>query len=61
MKFNYGFAIKALIVAAILGIPYLVFVGHMEPYRALFNAFPGLLTAGLSWIIWRTESTPKGL
>lgn len=61
MRFNYGLAIKALIVAAILGIPYLIFVGQMEPTKAIISAFPGLLTAGLAWIIWKTESTPKRL
>ena len=61
MRFNYGLAIKALIVAAILDIPYLIFVGHMEPTKAVTNAFPGLLTAGLAWILWKMETTPKRL
>ncbi|MDD4804402.1 MAG: hypothetical protein PHN69_04440 [Candidatus Pacebacteria bacterium] len=55
MKLNYGLVIKTLTVAAILGIPYLVFVGHMEPIKALFNAFPGLFMAGLAWLIWNTD------
>ncbi|MFA7204987.1 MAG: hypothetical protein WC102_01525 [Saccharofermentanales bacterium] len=59
MRFNYGLAIKTLAIAAMLGIPYLIFVGHMTPFKAICGALPAILTAGLAWIIWKTEATPK--
>ncbi|MFA7170951.1 MAG: hypothetical protein WC180_03085 [Candidatus Paceibacterota bacterium] len=61
MKFNYSIIIKTLAIAAILGIPYLIFVGHMTPFKAVCGALPAILTVGLAWMIWKTETTLKRL
>jgi hypothetical protein len=55
MKFNYGIAIKALMIAAILGIPYLIIVGHIEPVQATLTALPSIFTAFMAWGIWKME------